>query len=204
MKYHDLKRHLERLTVFTLQDIFLWDSGFRQATLYDWEKLHRVVRLKNGRYVFSDFVPANLDYYLLANLICEPSYVSTEMALNHYGVIPEVLTSTTSVTTAKTQTITTPFGDFVYQSIQPELFFGYELLEVRNRRVQIASLEKSILDYLYFNSKVVDNEDFLSLRWNKVVLNEEINQQTMEKYLAVFANVALSKRVASLYKYLGT
>jgi predicted transcriptional regulator of viral defense system len=204
MKYHDLKHRLEALVVFTLRDVFLLDPDFRQATLYDWEKLGKVVRLKNGCYTFSDLIPVNFDFYLLANLIYEPSYVSTEMALNHYGVIPELVSSVTCVTTNKTQVFANSFGNFVYQTIAPALFFGYDLLEVREHGVKIASLEKAVLDYLYFNSSVVSNDDFSGLRWNKQILNEGIDKVKLNTFLAIFANAALAKRVTGFYKYLET
>lgn len=202
MKYHDLKHHLEKLIVFTLQDIYLLDHDFRQATLYDWEKIGKVVKLKNGVYVFGDFVPNNLDYYLLANVLYKPSYVSTEIVLNHYGIIPEVVTQITCVSTNKTQSFHTSFANFVYQSIQPELFFGYNLLEVREHGVKIATLEKAILDYLYLNSAINTSDDFAALRWNQQLLNETLDRTVLNKYLAIFDNVALAKRIANFYQYL--
>lgn len=204
MKYHQLKPQLESLPVFTLQDIFLLDPDFRQATLYDWEKLGKVTKLKNNRYVFSDFQPTNFDFYLLANQLYSPSYVSTELALNHYGVIPELISLITCVTTNKTNTFTNRFGTFSYQTVRPELFFGYELLEVRGRGVKIATLEKAILDYLYFSVQVVDPTDFAGLRWNKQVLREELDRDKLNKFLAIFANLALKQRVTGLYQYLET
>lgn len=48
MKYYDLKQQLKPLVVFSPQDIYLIDPNFRQATLYDWEKSGKVVKLKNN------------------------------------------------------------------------------------------------------------------------------------------------------------
>lgn len=202
MKYYDLKRQLEALVVFSPLDIRLIDSDFRQATLYDWEKTGQVVRLRNNRYVFGDVVPENYDYYLLSNLIYEPSYVSTELALNHYGLIPEAVMVVSAVTTSKTQCFTALQTTFSYQSIRPDLYFGYELIEVRNHGVKLASLEKAILDYLYLNSDVVSVTDFVSLRWNRQILRDEVDSAKLSKYLALFSNQALNHRVALLKDYL--
>ncbi|OGE39103.1 MAG: hypothetical protein A2632_02160 [Candidatus Pacebacteria bacterium RIFCSPHIGHO2_01_FULL_46_16] len=202
MNYYDLNQQLAPLIVFSLQDIFLVCPSFRQATLYDWEKTGKVVKLRNNCYVFSDFVPENDDYYLLSNLVYQPSYVSTELALNHYGVIPETVTVMTAITTNKTQSFTTAMGTFSYQTLRPDLFFGYTLVEVRKHGVQIAFLEKAVLDYLYLNTDVDSEEAFSSLRWNKQILRDEIHMRKLEKYLAIFTHNALSERVHTLYKYL--
>lgn len=203
MKYFDIKKNIDPLIVFSLKDIYLVDPGFRQATLYDWEKTNRVQKLKNASYIFSDFQPRNLDLYLISNLLYEPSYISTELALNHYGVIPEVVVRITAVTTNKTRVFPTEFAHFSYQKIKPELFFGYSLVEVRNHGVQIASLEKAILDFLYLNPKVTHADDFSELRWNKHILTDELDWKKLTAYLAIFANKALAKRVNSLKIYLG-
>jgi predicted transcriptional regulator of viral defense system len=202
MKYYDLKNQLEPLVIFSPQEIYLADPDFRQATLYDWEKSGKVVKLKSNCYVFGDFVPENYDYYLLSNFMYNPSYISTELALNHFGVIPEAVSVITAVTTNKTQSFTALETTFSYQTIRPKLFFGYDLLEVRGHGVKIASLEKAILDYLYLNSSISSEDDFLGLRWNKQVLHDEIKTTKFETYLAIFSNTALTQRVNILRKYL--
>ena len=103
MKFYELKQHLAPLIVFSPQDIYLVDPSFRQTTLYDWHNAGKVVKLKNNRYMFADFIPTDYDFYLLSNLLYKPSYVSTELALNHYNVIPEMVTVFTAVSTNKTQ-----------------------------------------------------------------------------------------------------
>jgi len=202
MKYYSLKQQLEPLVVFSLQDIYLVDPNFRQPTLYDWEKTKQVIKLKNNCYVFSDFVAKNYDYYLLSNLLYNPSYVSTELALNHYGIIPEAVRVITAVTTNKTQSFTALEITFSYRTIRPELFFGYDLIDVRKHGVKLASLEKAILDYLYLNPAVSTEEDFTGLRWNKQILRNEVNKAKFTEYLAIFSNTALSERVKSLHNYL--
>ncbi|PIY80384.1 MAG: hypothetical protein COY80_03265 [Candidatus Pacebacteria bacterium CG_4_10_14_0_8_um_filter_42_14] len=202
MKYYDLKQQLEPLVVFSPQEIYLADPDFRLATLYDWEKSGKVVKLKNNRYVFGDFVPGNYDYYLLSNCMYDPSYVSTELALNHYGVIPEAVSVITGVTTNKTQSFTALETIFSYQTIRPELFFGYDLIEVRGHGVKIASLEKAVLDYLYLNSNISSVDDFSGLRWNTLILRDEIKPIKFEEYLAIFSSAALSGRVKILQNYL--
>jgi len=202
MKYFDIKNQLDKLIVFSLRDILFIDESFRENTLYDWEKVGKVVRLRNNKYIFSDFKVENGDYYLLSNRLYEPSYVSLELALNHYGVIPEAVAIITAISTNKTKMFETPVGVFNYQSINSELFFGYNLIEQRQRGVKLASLEKAVLDYVYLHPEVISLEDFSGLRWNKDVLSLEMSFKTLDKYCKIFSNQALSSRVETLKEYI--
>ncbi|MEX0895600.1 MAG: hypothetical protein WDZ94_01515 [Patescibacteria group bacterium] len=202
MKYFDIKDQLEPLIVFSLQDIFLIDPDFRQATLYDWEKANRVIKLKNNRYVFADFKPSGLDFYLLSNRLYQPSYVSIESALNHYGIIPEAVINTTAISTSKTQVFTTPVGTFWYQSIRPECFFGYDLLEYKKHGIQLAYLEKAVLDYLYLHSEIQALSDLESLRWNKEVLAEQLDKRKLHIFAEAFGSSVLHERLRLLEKYI--
>lgn len=202
MKFFEIKHRLAPLIVFTLQDVYLADPNFRQATLYDWVKDGKVVQLKQNRYVFADREVHNHDVYLISNQIYQPSYISLELALNHYSVIPEAVQVITATTTRKTASFTNPLGTFGYQTIAPKLFFGYINLAHRHRFVQISTLEKSILDYLYLHPQTNSVEDFEALRWNQHILTEQLNWQLLNTYLVVFDNRALGNRVATLKTYL--
>jgi len=190
------------MKVFSLNDIYLVDPNFRQSTLYDWEKQELVKKIRNKWYVFDDFQPEGNDYYLISNKIYSPSYISLELALNHYSVIPESVSEITAMTTRKTKTFQTKFGDFVYKSIKESLFFGYKIFEYDNLGVTIASLEKTILDYLYLNSDIKHIEDFAGLRFNKEIISKTVDKNKLSKYLEVFNSSALRNRIKILHDYL--
>jgi predicted transcriptional regulator of viral defense system len=202
MKILKIKEQLQKLKIFCLEDIYMVDPNFRQATLYDWEKKGYVKRIRNKWYIFSDFNPYDQDFFLIANKIYSPSYVSLEMALCHYNVIPEEVLKVTSVTTRKTCFFQTDFGTYIYKSVSPYLFFGYKIVESNDYRIKFAELEKAILDYLYFNSGLKLVSDFESLRFNKNVLNECLDLELLDKYLGIFQNKALDKRLVLLKDYL--
>ncbi|MBU0978376.1 MAG: hypothetical protein ABIJ03_04025 [Patescibacteria group bacterium] len=202
MKFYSIKKQLNQLTVFSLQDIYLVDPNFRQATLYDWEKTSKVIKLRNNCYIFSDFEPQNLDYYLLSNRIYSPSYVAMELALNHYGIIPEGVTIITAISTNKTQSFTTPVATFQYRSIRPELFFGYDIIEHRDHGIQLACLEKVILDYLYLHPEISSITDLVTLRWNKEELKTSLDRKKLGKYLNIYGSQSLKERVSILNDYL--
>lgn len=49
-----------------------------------------IVRIKKGLYIFGEEYRKNpYSNEILANLICGPSYISLEYALQYYGLIPE-------------------------------------------------------------------------------------------------------------------
>jgi predicted transcriptional regulator of viral defense system len=106
------------------------------------------------------------------------------------------------VTTRKTNTFETDLGTYVYKSIKPELFWGYSILEHDDIGIKIADAEKTILDYLYFNSNISDVEDFESARLNPEILNKLLNKKKLDKYLNIFGNEQLEQRTKMLIQYI--
>ena len=81
-----------------------------------------------------------------------PSYVSLESALWFYGLIPEFVAKTTSITTRNTCRFQNDFGVFSYQHLKPECYSGFLGLKDENDfNILIASPEKAVVDFLYFN-----------------------------------------------------
>lgn len=202
MKYYEIKNKLSPLKVFSVEDLYTVDPDFRLETIYDWEAKGWVNRLRSKKYIFADFKPSNHDLYLIANKLYDPSYVSLEMALNHYGIIPEMVARITSITTNKTLKLETKIGNFEYRTVDSSLFFGYQIITTDQITYKIASLEKTIVDYLYLNSQIVAIEDIQGLRFNEELLREKLNREEMERILAIFDNKALSERVNLLLNYI--
>lgn len=142
--------------------------------------------------------------FMLANRIYEPSYISRESALAYYNIIPESVLGITSVSSRKTRQFESKWGRFSYRSIKPELMFGYRVVELgKTVKYKIAHLEKAILDYLYWNTEIASIEDYEGLRWNSQELaGLGANNHTLEKYLKIFNNKALDRRVSLLMEYI--
>lgn len=85
------------------------------------------LKLRNGFYMVADSHPS---IYFIANKLYEPSYVSLDIALSHYGIIPEVVYAISSITTKASREFNTPKGNFIYQRIKKEVFIGYSLKEI--------------------------------------------------------------------------
>ncbi len=105
------------------------------------------LKLRNNFYILKDSRPS---HYYIANKLHEPSYVSLETALSHYGIIPEVVYTTTSVTAKGSREYNTPIGSFSYQHIKKPVYTGYSLREVEGQKAFVADPEKALADYLYF------------------------------------------------------
>ena len=201
MKFFDIKQKLSKIKVFAPEDLFTVDPGFRLETLYEWEKKNWVTKLRSKKYIFADYRPSNYDLYLIANKLYDPSYISLELALNHYGVIPEAVMKITSATTNKTLSVETPIGTFDYKTLDTRLFFGYQIITIDQTTFKIASLEKAIVDYFYLNSQVADVADIQGLRFNEEHLKEKLNRQELEEIVAVFGSAALNTRIMMLIDY---
>jgi predicted transcriptional regulator of viral defense system len=147
------------------------------------------IKLRNGLYVVKDAYVSSL---YIANKVYEPSYVSLNTALSHYGIIPEVVYATTSVTTKVTREFTTPKGNFIYQRIKKQAFTGYGLEFIDKENVLIAEPEKALADYLYFvDLKRVSLNDRLELK--------NIRKSELIKFAKLFERKSLIKLVDHIY-----
>ncbi|MFA5000695.1 MAG: hypothetical protein WC531_00495 [Candidatus Paceibacterota bacterium] len=202
MQYLDLKKQLKDFTIFSIKDIEKVDLSFHKQRLSEWQKKNYVKKIRQGFYIFSDLEINEPVLFMIANRINEPSYISLEMALSLYGLIPEAVYGLTSVTSQKTKTFKTPVGDFIYRHTRPELLFGYELRESNGQHYQIAEIEKAVLDYLYFNSDLKDEESFRGVRFNVDEFKERVNLAKFNKYLRAFNSQALAKRAKKFLTYI--
>ena len=95
--------------------------GFDKNNLSRWVKKGYLIKLRNGYYTFREYMATqNINLYL-ANRIYRPSYISLHTALAFYGLIPESVTQTTSVSTLKTALFRNTIGVFSYKKIKKEV-----------------------------------------------------------------------------------
>ncbi len=129
-------------------------QGLRCDVRY-WVKQGHLIQLKRGIYVLNqDWRQKPLPMGFIANYLLLPSYVSLEYALSYYDLIPEMVTSYTSVTTRKTTAFKTPIGIFEYQSVKESLFKGFTKASEAGWDYFIAIPEKAILDFFYFHQNL--------------------------------------------------
>lgn len=180
------------LEVFTPQEFKgVFDVSLKTAANFIASNLNSglFVKIRNGFYLVKDSHPS---HYFIANKLYEPSYISLQSALSNYGIIPEVVYATTSITTKASREFTTPKGAFIYQSIKRSAFTGYGLREIDKDNVLIADPEKALADYLYFvDLRRVSLNDRLKL--------ENIKKSDLIRFAKLFNRPSMLKLVEHIY-----
>lgn len=202
MQFLELKDSLKDFIVFSTKDIEKVDNSFHTQRLSEWQRKGYIKKITKEYYTFADLDLNEQGLFFIANKIYSPSYISLEMAFSLYNLIPEAVYGITSVTSQKTHTFKTDFGEFIYRHMKPELIFGYKLVEYKNQNYKIAEIEKSVLDYFYLNSHLQTENDFSELRFNAEEFKERANMEKFYRYLKEFKNKSLEKRIRRFLKYI--
>lgn len=136
-------------TNYQVQRLFPQESSEQiNMQLWRWNKQDKLVRLKQGLYVFAG---ADIEEFTISGLLYQPSYVTAESVLNTAGIIPDIPMSTVAVTPQTTKMYKNYFGRFQYHKIKSELYFGFRVEQDANGQDQyyLGEPEKALLDYLY-------------------------------------------------------
>ena len=107
-----------------------------------------LLRLKKGLYVVSPEVSGKaLSTELIANHLCAPSYVSMSTALRYYGLIPEAVYLTQSMTLKRARRFETAVGCFDYYPEAPAVFStGVRSILADGYAFLMATPEKALCD----------------------------------------------------------
>ena len=197
------KEALLQQGLFSTDHIRLLFPAFNTDNLLHWQKAGYIFRLRNKWYCFKEFLTITDYHYLVANNIYTPSYISHQEALMYYGLIPEHVVDSVSITTKKTAGFLAVNRTYRYYSISLKYFFGYELKEMMvnglKRNFLMADREKAILDLLYIYNIYKTEQDISELRFNELVLENEVDWRKIENYLRKF-NIRTLTNSANLIK----
>lgn len=205
-RYRELSKLLSQLPYYTKQNLSLVLNKDGYTLDYWIKKLIRskiLIPLKKGVYA-SDYYIQEIktkglyDLYLqqLANILCQPSYISLEYLLSYYDIIPETSYTITSITTKSTRVYKTDLASFSYRNIKTALFTGYRPKTSTNP-IQKAAEAKALFDYLYFKrlANKTEVKQFLletgRINWDRFLAKAE-NLKEFEFY----AQLAGSKKMA--------
>lgn len=115
-----------------------------------WVNSGRIYQLRRGLYsIAPPYQKNNPHPFLVANHLQKASYVSLQSALAYYGLIPEVVNITTSVSTGRPERLETPLGTYEFRHVKTEFFFGYQMVELGGQSAFVATPEKALLDLIY-------------------------------------------------------
>lgn len=134
-----------------------------RVQLSRWTAAGKIVQLRRGLYTLAPpYRTVTPHPFLVANRLLQPSYVSLQSALAHYGLIPEYVPVVTSITTRRPREWETALGRYAYRSLKRSRFFGYRLTPVTDRQgAFVATAEKAVLDLVYLEPGA-DDPDYLA------------------------------------------
>ncbi len=202
VKYLEFKESLKDFSVFSIREIKKVDPCFHRRRLNEWQDKGYIRKVIKGKYIFSDLEINENILFEISNKIHRPSYVSLEMALSYYHLIPESTYAITAVSSRRPGNYETPLTNFSYRKIKPTLFFGYKLVQNNGKWFKIAGVEKTILDYFYLNPHLVSQSDFESLRINTKAFVEQTDKEKLFTYLQRFSQKKLTKRINSFLDFI--
>lgn len=202
LTYIKLKENLKDYPILSQKVIKKIFPKFNIHNLKEWQKKKYIKKIIKGYYIFSDLNINEQVLYIISNNIYKPSYVSFEIALSYYNLIPESIYAVTAATTRHTYTFTTDFGEFIYRKIKPKLMFGYKLIKYNDKVYKIAEVEKAIIDYFYIKHGLKKESDFEELRIDQESFLEQVNFNKLNDYLKRINSNLLSRRIKRFIRYI--
>lgn len=162
------------VTTSMLESLFpLLKGGNQKVRLL--ERNGEIIRLKRGLYVCNPEITGKaLSTELVANHLYAPSYVSLSSALRYYGLIPEAVYTTQSMTLKHSRDFDTPIGRFEYTYMSRDAFsVGLSSVIQVGYAFVIATPEKALCD-------LIANSPNVNLRYLKdaeIYLEEDIRME---------------------------
>jgi hypothetical protein len=207
MNYQRFRKKIKDFPVFSSSHLTTFPGNLQglRNQLYLWQKKGLVIKLKRGLYVLNkDDRKINPSRVFIASQLVSPSYISTQYALSHYGLIPERVADITSITTRKTAAFENEFGTFVYQHLKLNCFTGFiEEKDENGFSYFIAEPEKAFVDFFYLSLGAFSEEDLLvferSYRFRK---DPKIRPKKLRYYAGIFKNKKLLKITENFCRYL--
>jgi len=205
MKFNEFYEMLRDVAVLEIEAIRLIWKGKKSSIpvmLHRWEKEDKILKLKNGLYIFSKkYRRKEIFEPCISYLIKNPSYISLEKAMEYYQLIPDAIFTYTSVTPRKRPGVfETRVGNFKYVSIKKEYFWGYTVIESNDLRGYIAEPEKALLDTFYFTKGEINMNYLKEMRFQNL---EILDSEKLQAYAERFDKKRIYRAVNAFSRYLG-
>lgn len=209
VKYLEFKSRLLPEGCFTIHQAKAYFPTFDRNSLTRWTQKGLLIKLKKEWYAFPEMLQRPDFARYIAGRIYRPSYVSLHTALSIYGMIPEAVASITSVTTLKTVRIENSFGQYAYQNVKAQMFFGYKpvvlpaaasAINPPKQVWMLAFPEKALLDLLYLYPFYDNDAELEQLRLDEDFMCNDLNLDRLKEYLQRIGNKYLESRANKLLK----
>ena len=204
MEFSELVEIIRDEPVFDTGLLLAGDANPREIRrqLSRWRQAGKIYQFRRGLYCLAPpFQKVNPHPFLVANRLIPASYVSLQSALAYYGMIPEHVPVTTSVTTSRPAHWETPLGVFDFRHIQVDFFYGYRLVDLgEKQQAFIASPEKALLDLVYLEPGG-DTLDYLTeLRLNNL---DRLDWQFLSRLAGQIEKPKLLRALAAIRELAG-
>jgi predicted transcriptional regulator of viral defense system len=162
-----------------------------------WRQSGKIYHLRRGLYSLAPpFQKITPHPFLVANRLLSASYVSLQSALAYYGMIPEHVPVTTSVTTSRPARWETPLGIFDFRHIQIPFFDGFRVVDLgEKQQAFIATPEKALLDLIYLEPAGETLDYLAELRLSNL---DRLDWQHLERLARKIEKLKLLRAVATI------
>ena len=167
-----------------------------------WSQAGKIYQLRRGLYCLAPpFQKVKPHPFLVANRLLLGSYVSLQSTLAFFGMIPEYVPVTTSVTTNRPAQWETTLGVFDFRHIQVDFFDGFRFVDLgESQQAFIATPEKALLDLVYLEPGG-DEPDYLAeLRLNNL---GQLDWQLLERLARKLEKPKLRRAMAAIRELAG-
>lgn len=149
-----------------------------------WVNSGRIYQLRRGLYsIAPPYQKIKPHPFLVANRLQRASYVSLQSALAFYGLIPEIVNITVSITAGRPERLETPLGIFEFRHIKSNLLFGYQMTDLGGQSALVATPEKALLDLVYLQPGGESSKYVHELRLQNL---DHLNLDVLKKHSKVF------------------
>lgn len=152
-------------------------------------------RIKRGLYVVITDIRSlsNMDIseFVIVQELNKTSYISFENALQHHGLFDQMLKTITAVTSNRARRYSLKSIDINFVKFKKALYFGFQEEEYEGKSVNIAEIEKAMLDMLY-----IRNDDYTISLILDIIRNniDNIDIKRLIKYAKKF-NLTVIRKV---------
>jgi predicted transcriptional regulator of viral defense system len=174
------------------------DPKLIRVQLTRWVRAGKIYQLRRGLYsIAPPYQKKQPHPFLVANHLQKASYVSLQAALAFYSLIPEVVNSTTSVSTGRPERLETPLGIFEFRHLKTEFLFGYRMTSLGEQSALVATPEKALLDLIYLQP---GGNSIAYLRELRLQNTEQFDKDLLKKQSEKFGIPKLQKVVKEIFR----
>lgn len=174
------------------------DPNILRIQLTRWVKAEKIIQIRRGLYsIAPPFQKKQPHPFQVANKLQKASYVSLQSALAFYGLIPEVVTSTTSVSTGRPERLETPLGIYEFRHLKTEFLFGYRTIDLGDQNAFVAIPEKALLDLIYLQPGGDSSAYIKELRLQNT---EQLDKDLLTKFSEKFGTPKLRRAVEEILR----